>query len=233
MTSDKPVPASNAVTTRKTTVGVSGLHARMRQPNVTAQSANPETCPNRIALMLDASGSMHGDKIEALRAACVGFVNSCNFVDTSLAIEPIGEEAGTAHRLPLTTQHPMLMTTIQMLRAYGGTPIAEAMDYVLNTYSITRAVLVSDGVPDHAQSCFDLAQNYREAGIPIDCVHIGEGQNGEACLRHIAEITGGQYIKFTDIASFSRSFKYLTPAYYAMLTSGALSADALGAKELK
>jgi hypothetical protein len=111
--------------------------------------------------------------------------------------------------------------------------MAEAMNYALINYSLTRAVLVSDGQPDSEPKAYDEAHNFKAAELPCDCVHIGNETCGEDCLRRIAEITGGQYIKFTDIASFSRSFKYLTPAFYAQLTSGNVTAAQLGAKEIK
>jgi uncharacterized protein YegL len=210
-----------------------GLHARLRNPKNDAGAVDPNKCTNRLALMLDVSGSMGGQKISSLRDAVTGFISACDFSDTSLAMEPFGDDYPSPNRIVLTTLQPMLMTTAMMLQAEDSTPMARAMDYVLNTYSITRAVLVSDGEPDSTQACYDSALQYKEAGIMIDCVHIGDASSGEACLRSIAEITGGQYIKFTDVSSFSKSFKYLTPKFYAMLTSGNVIASDLGAKELK
>jgi Mg-chelatase subunit ChlD len=210
-----------------------GLHARLRNPQSIAGAVDPNKCTNRLALMLDVSGSMDGHKIASLRDAVTGFISACDFSDTSLAMEPFGDDYPSPNRLVLTTLQPMLMTTAMMLQACGSTPMAQALDYVLNTYSITRGVLVSDGEPDSTQACYDSAAQYREAGIMVDCVHIGDSTSGEACLRRIAELTGGQYIKFTDVTSFSKSFKYLTPKYYAMLTSGGVSASDIGAKELK
>lgn len=225
-------PKTPADLTRKHSIGITGLHARLRNP--LQQAANdPNTKANRIALLLDVSGSMGGDKIVSLRDACQSFVAACNFADTSLAIEPFGEGNPPPNRLTLTCFGPLAMTTVAMLQAAGGTPMAGAMDFVLNSYSLTRCVLVSDGEPDSDSAAYDIAAQYREAGLPCDCVHIGASTGGEQCLRRIAEVTGGQYIKFTDINSFAKSFKYLTPAYYAMLCSGNVSAAALGAKEIK
>ena len=233
MAEDKPVPAPSGgqnITTRKHNVGVAGLHARLKNPVRTQR--DPDTCPNRIALMLDVSGSMSGDNIASLKTACEGFVNSCNYNDTALAIEPFGDNYPSSNRVGLTTMHPILLTTVQLLDAVGGTPMARAMSFVVNTYPVTRGVLVSDGEPDSEQDCFAEAQTFKDAGVPVDCVHIGYSTGGERCLKTIAEMTGGQYIKFTDIQSFSRSFKYLTPAYYAQLTSGTITAAQLGAKEV-
>ena len=219
------------LTNQRSGLKLPALHARLRQ-NITSQT-DPNTCRDRIALMLDVSGSMAGPKIVALRDAACGFVQACDMTTTSVAIEPFGEGSPPPHRLPLTCVQPMLVTTSMSLVDGGSTPMAQAMDYVINAYGVTRAVIVSDGEPDNAQACYDTAAQYRDAKLMIDCVHIGDSTSGEACLRRIAEITGGQYIKFTDVAQFSKSFKYLTPAFYGILTSGGLSASDIGAKELK
>lgn len=232
-TNEQHLTATNQTklnTTPKHTITLPGLHNRLRNPKAVI-ATDPLTRPNRLALMVDISGSMWGDKIESLKTAVTGFINACDFSNTALALEPFGDKAAT-NRVSLTTQQLMLMTTVQMLEATGGTPMAEAMDYSINTYSITRGVIVSDGRPDSENSVYNLANNYKSAEIPIDTVHIGDSTEGEEVLKRIAEITHGQYLKFTDIQAFSKSFKYLTPGYYAMLTSGAVSAEQLGATKI-
>ena len=232
--SDLTKPTSPSTTndslTRKHSVSLPALHSRLRNPKVAAEN-DPNTKANRIALLLDVSGSMAGSKEQSLRDAVASFVTNCNMGDTALALEPFGD--GGQNRLALTCFQPILLTTVMSLRATGGTPMADAMQYALSNYSMTRAVLVSDGQPDSEAAAYACADHYKEAGVPCDCVHIGNDTGGEACLRRIAETTGGTFIKFTDIASFARSFKYLTPAFYAQLTSGNIDAAALGAKELK
>jgi Mg-chelatase subunit ChlD len=236
-----PVSSSRLVSTSGTTIANKnkatipqrgGLHARLQNP-VIAVDTDPNTRPNRIALLLDVSGSMNGERIRCLRDAVTSFIQACDFSDTALALEPFGEGNPPPNRMALMCFGPLLMTTVQMLQATDSTPMAEAMCYALTSYSLTRCVLVSDGLPDSESHAYAAAAEYREAGLPCDCVHIGESTSGEACLHRIAELTGGQYIKFTDINSFARSFKYLTPAYYAQLTSGGVSAAQLGATELK
>jgi uncharacterized protein YegL len=206
-----------------------GLHARLQNP--AGAGGDALTRPNRIALMLDASGSMAGSKNKSLQDACTDFVQQCNMSDTSLAIETFGSEPEI--RVALTCQQPLLLMTTMSIPACGGTPMAGALDYVLRSYSITRGVLVSDGQPDSESQAYAAAEQYKAAEIPVDAVHIGNSTNGEQCLRRIAEITGGMFIKFTDIASFAKNFKYLTPAYYGQLTSGAVGAAQLGATEVK
>jgi Mg-chelatase subunit ChlD len=232
MTTSNTTPNAAPLAKPSTGIKLPGLHARLRNPDLN-KVMDPTKCANRLALMLDVSGSMQGQKIASLRDAVTGFITNCDMHDTALALEPFGDDYPSPNRLSLTNMQPILMTTAQMLKSDGCTPMARAMDYVLNTYSITRGVLVSDGRPDSEQEAYASAACYREAGIMVDCVHIGDSTSGEECLKKIAEITGGQYIKFTDVASFSKSFKYLTPAFYGILTSGGIDAEYLGAKELK
>ena len=239
-----PDPSGSSVPAQRKGIklGVPALHQRIHAAKADPNVA-PDTMPNRIALMLDASGSMSGRanyddnvnlnrKIDCLRDAVMSFIVGCNLKDTALAIEEFGAADTAGRRVALTCFGPILTTTAMSIEAYGGTPMGDAMDYVLRNYSITRGVIVSDGQADTAYQCEEQAKKYAEASIPIDCVHIGTG-HGEDLLRHIAEVTGGKYIKFTDVNAFAKSFKYLTPAFYAQLTAGNIDAADMGAKEIK
>ena len=205
------------------------LRERLNSPQNSEASA--ATRDNRLALLLDASGSMSGDKNQSLRDAVTSFIQACDFSTTALALDTFGAEPEL--HIPLTCSQPLLLMTAMTIPASGGTPMDEAMSLALASYSLTRAVLVSDGCPDSESAAYAVAENYKRAELPVDCVHIGHSSQGEACLWRIAELTGGKFIKFTDIASFAKNFKYLTPAYYAQLTSGAVGAGMLGAQEIK
>lgn len=217
---------------KKHSVSIPSLHARLRNP-AASNNTDPSTLANRIALLLDCSGSMSGDKIAKLREAAQAFLDNCDMSNTALAIQTFGGDDQSTGRVPLTVLHPMLMMTILGLSAEGSTPMHAAMSQATFNWPVTRCVLVSDGQPDSQDRAFEEAGSMREAGIICDCVHIGEGTHGEDVLHKIAEITGGMYMKFTDVSAFGKAFKYLTPKYYAMLTGGSVSAAALGAKEIK
>jgi len=243
MTNDKTTPTltspQSITPTNHTTIAdtrnrvtLPGLHARLHNPKIDIAS-DPNTKTNRLALMLDVSGSMQGQKIQSLRDAVTSFIQSCTFNDTSLALEPFGEASDQpSARVALTCFAPFLQSTVQMLQAHDSTPMDSAMEYVLHNYSLTRSVLISDGRPNSEACVFDQAMQFHKASLPCDCVHIGDSVEGEACLKRVAEITGGQYIKFTDINNFACSFKYLTPAYYAQLCDGSINAAQLGATQL-
>lgn len=219
--SQKLTPTQNNISIPKNNrVGITGLHARIAAPQA-SNNIDVAMLPNRLALLLDVSGSMSGKKIESLRNAMSSFIDNISFADTAVALRTFGGEDSELTQ-PLTTFHPILMTSIMTLRARGGTPMANAMRYALESWPITRFVLVSDGEPDNDTAAFTVAFEMQSAETSCDCVHIGESTSGEACLRQIAEITHGQYIKFTDVSQFAKQFKYLTPQFYGQLTSGQL-----------
>jgi Mg-chelatase subunit ChlD len=210
-----------------------------------ARSADASTLPNRLALMLDCSSSMTGSKIDLLKQAVENFVNRCAMQDTALALETFPAVVDLA----LNNVGWMIIQTAQSLRAAGNTPMHACAERCLDKIPMTRGIIVSDGeATDWHQYHYDdwdeeegkpkptqddLLIKYKAAGIPIDCVHIGDSTSGEDLLRHIAKETGGVYLKFTDVSAFANAFGYLTPSYRAMLTSGSVSAASLGAKEIQ
>jgi len=176
---------------------------------------------------------MNGDKINQLRIAGESFIHNCNMEDTSVGLVTFGLEPEEIRR-PLSNDSTLLLSEILSLVADGGTPMGEAMKYTLENIPITRGVLVSDGRPTDNPQCWkEVAHMYAEATIPIDCVHVGDSENGVDVMKSIAEITGGIYMKFKDVGNFASAFKFLTPGSRALLTSGSVDAQALGATEIK
>lgn len=216
---------------RRFAAQTSALHKRVASAANAAkeEDTNTASMPNRIALMLDDSGSMAGTEIVLAKQAAQGFLDACNSNDTSVAIHTLHNTVSIA----MTRQFTFATMECENLRATGGTPLAELMDNTLMNESMTRGIIVSDGEPDEVEACFKQAYNYKEAGTPIDCVHIGNSASGEETLARIASITSGLYIKFDNVENFSKNFKFLTPRYRAMLADRASAARILGAKEVK
>lgn len=213
-----------------------------------AEDEQALTAKNRLALMLDVSGSMSGmgtastnslRKDEYLQQAYVHFVQACALGGSensvSVAVRSFGKQTDADEVwVPLTVDQGRLIVAALQLTAYGGTPMGHAMAFTLDNVPLTRGVLISDGQPDSEVQVENEAKRYAAAEIPIDCVHIGREPQGEALLKRVAEMTHGIYIKFTDVEAFSRALTYLTPRFRAMLTQGALEEmkKQLGASEI-
>jgi hypothetical protein len=214
------------------------------------------TIENRLALILDCSGSMNESvgeylgpnrktKMDYLRDAVQTFATQLDWSTTSVAIECFpsrnnewepgmdvrpGYQIG---RFPLTADQNLINTIALGLTASGGTPMAPAIKHVIDNYPVTRGIIISDGEADSNYDAVESAKFFREAEVSIDCVHIGNSTDGEQLLKDIADMTGGIYLKFTDVSAFSKSFSYLTPRYRAVLANGTVDATAIGAKEIR
>ena len=273
--------SSDSLVSRVKIGGGSALHARLAQqplppkPGAVATQEQPAgaapldlcaTLQNRLGLMLDISGSMgHSEdrkmKIDHLKEAIQNFLQSCDFSNTSCALEPFppmydedeNEEVYTSEdfndddplaslmpkkpklkgkkRRVLTNIHGLLSAEIDSLKHHGGTPMAECMKETLSIYPLTRGILVSDGEADNRHDAVNQAYEWKKADIVVDCVHIGRSISGEATLKEIARITGGMFIKFDNVSNFAKNFKFLTPANRLYLIAG--GANLIGAKEVK
>ena len=238
-----PPPSGIALNKGKLRSTASGFQARVKKSQ--AETVDPATMPNRITLMLDKSGSMNDyekdskRRIALLKDDIENFVGRCNLNDTSVAIETFPPSIA----VPLTSNRTILTSASYGLSASGNTPMRQCVVDCLGKIPMTRGVIVSDGAATdwnrgyyHAEEedlSDEILLKYKEAGIPIDCVHISEGSSGEELLRHIAATTGGIFIKFTDVSAFAQAFGYLAPGFRAMLTDGRVSASDLGAREIR
>lgn len=216
----------------------SPFQARVNQ----ARASQPDAAsmPHRLCLMLDRSSSMSSaadykmaavskTKIELLRDAIDNFVNRCDLTNTSLAVETFPPSL----ELALTNVAVMITSSVATLQASGNTPMRRCVEACLEKIPMTRGIIVSDGEATDWRDYNAILLKYKQASIPIDCVHIGDSTSGEELLRRIAKETGGLYIKFSDVNAFSKGFSYLTPGYRAMLTDGSVSASELGANEVR
>lgn len=225
---------ADIVTKNKISVTKGGsLHARIAEaelrsevaPSIVEGFVDINTLPNRLVIMIDQSGSMNGEPIKLLENAVQDFIQKSNPSDTAIAVESFPEETS----IEMTNDKMKLWMLCMGLRASGGTPMLETMTRVLGTSSrMTRAIIISDGQPD--RSPIAGAREYARKEIKIDTVHIGDSEMGVDVLKQISEITGGLFVKFKDIKSFSTAFAFLLPETRARAAQLFLTA---GANEVK
>jgi Mg-chelatase subunit ChlD len=223
---------ADIVTKNKISVTKGGsLHARIAEvelrsevaPSIVEGFVDINTLPNRLVIMIDQSGSMNGEPIKLLENAVQDFIQKSNPQDTAIAIESFPESTS----IEMTNDKMKLWMLCMGLRASGGTPMVDCMNRCIKM-KMTRAILISDGQPDY--SPIQTARDYASREIPIDTVHIGDSEMGVDVLKEISEITGGLFVKFKDIRSFSTAFAFLLPETRAQAAQLFLTA---GANEVK
>lgn len=199
-----------------------GLHGRIaaaEKMKEIAPQVDARNMPNRLAIVADFSGSMgehgsgrwdedtHKSKLDLLKEAVQDFAFRSNPNDTAIAVESFPR----GFRIDLTTNQSEVYLRMMSASTLGDTPMGEGLRNALEYHNPTRAMLISDGEQTDDDRPFDEARNYKRREIIVDCVHIGKSTRGEETLRRIAEITGGLYIKFTNVSSFAANFHWLLP----------------------
>ena len=229
----------------KITVG-GGLHGRLKAAEIlkdVAPQTDPRTLPNRLSIICDFSSSMdetvsgswrddnRKTKFDLLKEAVQDFALRSNPQDTAIAVESFPH----GFRVELTNDSQQVYMRMIGASTLGSTPMSEGMYGALDNHSPTRAMLISDGDHDSGDDPYTAAKKFKSREIIVDTVHIGDSTRGEEALKRIAEITGGMYMKFRDVASFSQNFHWLLPEARAQL-AGMLPyevSNLLGCDEVK
>lgn len=202
-------------------VGIQGTREAAKQR---MKDVDPNEVPNRYVIGFDDSGSMSGEAIGNAKKGVSGFLGSCTPTETSVAIYPFN-----AAPQPLVSMYDVINAYVGGLKATGGTPLYTTMIRILNEIKLTRAILFSDGEPTDELSGYgeELQKNDERAiakavemHVPFDTCYIGHGDS--PVLQHIAEATGGIYLKFDTTTSFAKNLKYLSPRYVALLANADL-----------
>lgn len=196
-----------------------GLAARRAEAISTVVDA--DKMPNRIGIIFDDSGSMGGDKIDQAKKATKSFLQVCNPNDTAVTLHGFSPH----RRYKLNTDFPSVALLAEQFEADQGTPLHTSMANMLASEPITRAVVFSDGCPTDMEG--RVVTDFVEKGVPVDTIYVKEASpyqghyedRGREILKSIAERTGGIFMEFKDGASFAKAFKYLAPAFRAMLES--------------
>jgi Ca-activated chloride channel family protein len=174
-----------------------------------AQRADEATCsepqPLNIALAIDASGSMSGDKLEAAKRAARGLVDRLTSSDrltlVSFASETLVHLDAVA---PDGDRHAQIAREIGALRTRGMTNLSEGWFAAVDRAAAVaerdprmtaRVILLSDGHANEGIICRDALSGHagelRRRGVLSSALGIGDGYD-EQLLRGIAEAGGGR-----------------------------------------
>ncbi|MCH8473633.1 MAG: VWA domain-containing protein [Opitutales bacterium] len=178
--------------------GLGGYHRsplRDVLPLYTDYQDEEESPSVALALVLDKSGSMSGERIEMARAAAIGAVELLTPTDFAGVIAFDGEARWVAEMQPLTDPY-RLNQLIESIEAGGGTNLAPGMQMALDGLRrtparIKHAIILSDGhsVPGEFN---EIASRMARENISVSTVGVGQGVDVEL-LREIARLGQGRY----------------------------------------
>ena len=173
-----------------------------------ARPAAPEgRVPVNLALVLDRSGSMSGQKLDDAKRAAAELVGRLTPEDR-LALVDYGTDVKVLPSRRVTEEvREELLRAIADLREDGSTNIsgglteaARALRPHVGAYRVSRALLLSDGQPTMGMvrepELFALTRSLRDEGITVSALGVGEDFQ-ESLMRGMAE-QGGGFSGFID-----------------------------------
>ncbi|MFP2931674.1 vWA domain-containing protein [Pyxidicoccus sp. 3LG] len=163
--------------------------------------------PVNLALVIDRSGSMAGQKLADAKRAAAELVARLTPEDRLAFIDYGTDVRALPSRLMTEDVRAELLTVITELQDNGSTNIsgglteaASALRPHLRQYRVSRTILLSDGQPTMGlvkdSELFGLVRSMRNEGITVSALGVGEDFQ-ESLMRGMAE-QGGGFSGFID-----------------------------------
>ena len=178
---------------------------------------NSKRPPVNVAIVLDKSGSMAGDK---MRKAKMAAINAVNRLQANDIISIIAYDNGVQVLVPATkvSDKEAIIKQIQSLDAQGGTALfsgvskgaAEVRKFIKKE-SVNRVILLSDGQanqgPSSPAELGELGVSLIKENISVSTIGLGNGYNDDLMIRLASKSDGNHIFAETPqqlIAAFNR-----------------------------
>lgn len=194
---DKPVAPAGEAQTVYLRVGVMGCPAEILQ----------ERAPVNVAIVIDKSGSMSGEKIEKAKEAAILALLRLKSTDI---VSVVLYDSTVQVLVPATkmTNRSELISNIRQIRAGGSTALyagvqngASEVRKFLSRNRVNRVVLISDGLanvgPESPSALGQLGANLVDEGISVTTIGLGLGYNEDLMSQLAYKSDGGHYFAET------------------------------------
>ena len=162
-----------------------------------------DRAPVNVAIVLDKSGSMSGEKIKRAKEAAVAAIDRLGKDDI---VSIITYSAGVEVVVPATklTDKSSVKNAIQEIKSGGSTALfagvskgaAEVRKFLDKKY-VNRVILLSDGKanvgPNSPSQLGDLGESLQKEGIAVSTMGLGLGYNEDLMVR-LAEASNGNHM---------------------------------------
>jgi Ca-activated chloride channel family protein len=176
-----------------------------------------ERAPVNLAVVLDRSGSMAGQKLDQAKEAAQHLVRQLRDSDR-LTLIHFGSDVRELRALPATDANKATMRRfIDGIIDDGGTNIGGALTTAerelrsgLGDYKFNRIILITDGQPTEgltdSRSLIGVVQRIHGSGITVSAIGVGADFN-EDLLQQFAEYGAGSYGFMEDTAKLATLFQ--------------------------
>lgn len=193
------------------------LQAALKAKRDAAKGNQLAIVPNRLAIIVDTSGSMglsfppRGTRADAATKAMRTLISHSNSRDTAYCMVAYNSQSTIIHEMG-SSYSKLLATSFEPT---GGTSLNPALGKALSQ-NIIRAIILSDGQIYDSHHCLETIKLlYIPKQIKIDTIAIGEAD--AAFLQEISELTGGHFEFAKDSDELDKVFLQLEPQRYLLL----------------
>lgn len=174
--------------------------------------------PINLALVIDRSGSMRGDRIAKATEAAVMAVNTLSSQDTLSVViyDDVVDVIIPAEKI--NNKAKLISQIRERVSARGGTALfagvsrgIEETSKFLDKTQVNRIILLSDGQanvgPSSTSELAELGKIAARKGIAITTMGIGEGYN-EDLMAAIAQYSDGNHVYVQNTSALERAFAH-------------------------
>jgi len=210
------------------------LRVALRGFKLTSDRARP---PVNVAIVIDTSGSMQGEKLARAKEAARMAVERLSSRDITAIVTYSSEACVLVPATRLTDKGPVL-AAISALQVSGGTALfagvsrgAGEVRKFFDRGSVNRVILLSDGIanvgPSSPDELGDFGASLIKDGISVSTIGLGLGYN-EDLMSKLARRSDGSHYFVENAADLSRIFQreigdVLVRHYGAYLAGASLS----------
>lgn len=173
---------------------------------VTAVATEGATQPVNLCLVLDRSGSMAGEKLQAVKEAAALIVNQLGPKDL-LAVVAFDDLEPAELLVPVgpVQDREAIERKIRLLRERGGTHLSTGLRLGLSQLQagavtagrVNGLIVLTDGRTwEDTADCLQLAEQFRQLNIPIHVLGMGVGAGSDwdpRFLEELARLSGGEW----------------------------------------
>ncbi|MBV1789048.1 VWA domain-containing protein [Marinobacterium sp. D7] len=176
-----------------------------------------ERTPANVAIVLDRSGSMGGEKIRHAREAAIMAIGRLDARDIVSMVAYDSQVEVVVPATRLTDRQP-IYSAIRSIRAGGNTALfagvskgAAELRKFIDRNRVNRVILLSDGLanvgPQTPAALGRLGQSLAKEGISVTTIGLGLGYN-EDLMTQLAGMSDGNHAFVENAADLARIFQY-------------------------